>query len=199
MKMIVSDASRNKVYHRSGCMYETRISFAHRMTLSPKKAMMYGYHECSCCGGLKGFMKVAGKNLNTMGFNIGFNYLYDGKSDTLYLRTDMGFWKIYSIGEMRYVLYHSSCYDSAKSFTTLMHGVFHRQRDVLETDSVLSLVNYVIKHDEAKKIMQEDYRNLPRRTKKQKRYYEQAKRKDRRAQIQRLDRLFDSLKVAATG
>ena len=57
----------------------------------------------------------------------------------------------------------------------------------------------MIKHDEAKKIMQEDYRNLPRRTKKQKRYYEQAKRKDRRAQIQRLDQLFDSLKMAATG
>ena len=57
-----------------------------------------------------------------------------------------------------------------------MDSVFHCQRDVLETDSVLSLVNYVIKHDKAKKIMQEDYRNLPRRTKKQKRYYEQAKR-----------------------
>ena len=179
-------------------MYETRISFAHRMTLSPKKAMMYGYHECSCCGGLKGFMKIAGKNLNTMGFDIGFTYLYDEKSDTLYLRTNMGFWKIFCRSEMRYVLYHCSCFDSEKPFKTLMHSVFHRQKDVQETDSILSLVHYVIKHDEAKKIMQEDYRNLPRRTKKQKRYYEQAKRKDRRAQIQRLDQLFDSLKLAAT-
>ena len=37
---------------------------------------------------------------------------------------------------------------------------------VQETDSILSLVHYVIKHDEAKKIRKEDYRNLFRRTKK---------------------------------
>ena len=44
-------------------------------------------------------------------------------------------------------------------------------------------------------IILEDYKKLPQRTKKQKKYYKKAEQRARRLQIRRVDMLLDSLKT----
>ena len=195
MKVIVSDASRRMVYHRSGCIYESRIKGAHRMTLRMNDAAGYGYHECSCCSGLKGAVRVSRKQLNQAGRDISFEYLYDEKSDTLFIRTESGFWKIFHQKGKGFLLYHANRYDQTKTFESLMHDFYHRQNDVLPTESLLKLIHYIVEHDKARNIILEDYKKLPQRTKKQKRYYKKAEQKARKLQIRRVDMLLDSLKT----
>ena len=62
----------------------------------------------------------------------------------------------------------------------------HRQSDVKQFTSPNSIIQYIIKHDEAKKIIAIDYRNLPRNTKKEKKYYEIARKRDHRQKHRRL-------------
>ena len=54
-------------------------------------------------------------------------------------------------------------------------------------------VNYILDHDNAKKIMATDYRNLPKQTKKQKKYYNQAKKRERKKSTRRVLELFDKI------
>ena len=84
-------------------------------------------------------------------------------SDTLFIRTEFGFWKIYQM-DRGFVLYHCSKYDRTKTFEALMHDVFHRQCDVLAYESLFKLINYIVEHDRAKRIILEDYKKLPQRT-----------------------------------
>ena len=75
-----------------------------------------------------------------------------------------------------------------------MHDEYHRQTDVRADESLLKLVHYIEEHDRAKRTIIEDYKKLPQRTKKQKKYYKRAEQKARRMQIRRVDMLLDSLK-----
>jgi hypothetical protein len=59
--------------------------------------------------------------------------------------------------------------------------------------SLVKLVEYIDAHDKAKAVIQDDYHNLPRRTKKQKKYYKQAERKVKREAVKRMDTLFAML------
>lgn len=194
MKVIVSDTSRRKVYHRSGCIYASRIKSAHHMTMRVPEAARHGYHECACCGGLKGAVRVSRTVLDKTGHDLAFEYLYDEGSDTLFIRTEMGFWKIFQVKGTGFLLYHCSNYDRSKKFEALMHDYFHRQCDVQPDESLLKLVHYIEEHDRAKRTIAEDYRKLPQRTKKQKKYFKKAQQKARRMQIRRVDMLLDSLK-----
>ena len=56
-------------------------------------------------------------------------------------------------------------------------------------------LQYIVKHDAAKKVEQIDYKNLPQRTKKQKKYYRQAENRARRKGVSRVLDLFAELEV----
>ena len=64
---------------------------------------------------------------------------------------------------------------------------------VKATESMEKIVEYIIAHDRAKITIMDDYRKLPKSTKKQKKYYKAAERKDRRNAMRRLDSIFASL------
>lgn len=53
-----------------------------------------------------------------------------------------------------------------------------------------SWCGYAEKHDEAIKVIEDDYRKLPRRTRRGKRYYENARRRANQMHERRLDELF---------
>lgn len=56
-------------------------------------------------------------------------------------------------------------------------------------------MQYIVKHDAAKKVEQIDYKNLPQRTKKQKKYYRQSENRARRKSVSRVLDLFAELEV----
>lgn len=74
-----------------------------------------------------------------------------------------------------------------------INGEFHRQIDVKATESLEKIVDYIAAHDRARVTIMNDYRKLPRSTKKQKRYYEAAKHKDKRKAARRVDDIFAAL------
>ena len=90
----------------------------------------------------------------------------------LYVRTDVGCWKmIYSMSEQRFLLYHKNYMQGVLSLDEVEEGAYHRQRDVPFSKSIEKYLFYISKHDAARKIEMIDYRLLPNRTKKEKRYF----------------------------
>lgn len=57
-------------------------------------------------------------------------------------------------------------------------------------------MNYIVAHDRAKLTIADDYRKLPKRTNRQKKYYQLAERKDARKKMRRLDSIFAAIEKA---
>ena len=84
-------------------------------------------------------------------------------------------------------------------FEQAVRGAYHRQGDVKPAESLAKLIRYIADHDKAKRIIMDDYRKLPRATKRQKKYYQQAEKKARRWQQgktgKRIEELFREIEA----
>ena len=196
MDVIVSmkDSGRRMVYHRPECIYVRRMKRENRMRLTQEWAENHGYCCCKYCGGLRGEMRTDNQIEEwKKTYHISIDYVK--QTDTLYVRTGIGCWKIFykeSVG--RYVLYHRNQYDKNMSLRQAANGMYHRQSDVKPTSSLHRLVRYIVEHDKAKLIIMDDYRKLPRETALQRKYYRKAEKKaksrERKMAWIRLEDLF---------
>ena len=91
------------------------------------------------------------------------------------------------------LLYHLNRFDPQRSTKQLSWGDFHRQKDVKATPYIENILSYVEDHDRAKGIIAEDYRRLPQQTRRQRKYYRQAERRERRNQVRRVWDIFEAL------
>ena len=77
---------------------------------------------------------------------------------------------------------------------------FHRQKDCSTSTSFSRIVSYIAKHDKAKQIIKEDYRKLPKSTKRERKHYNHAKQKmqkrESRDKMYRLDQIYKELEHA---
>ena len=134
-------------------------------------------------------------------YAIGIEYLAKKRGvqiefdDTdLYILTDMAAWKISYVQYFdRYKLLH--CPFDGKSLTMeeAKTAHYHVQRDVVKNQSPYNHLEYIVRHDEAKKLMQVSYKKLPKVTKQQKKYYRQAENREKRNSIKRVWNLFAKL------
>ena len=193
MKVIISDHSRAKVYHRVGCPHAARIMHKHRMDIPVTRADALGYRKCKCCGNLRGSIRALTVSPEKLGEGRNMDVSYDKKTDTLFIRTETGFWKTFWKDDIGLLLYHLNCFDKSKSTEQLSHAAFHRQGDVPPTESLEKILTYIENHDLAKQIIADDYRKLPQRTRKQRKYYRQAESRNRRQQINRVFAIFVDL------
>ena len=190
----------HRIYHRCGCIYARRIKPDNRKEMSVEKALRKHYQECKFCSGLSGDIRVHKKAFETWSRKKKMNFTYREDTDTLYIQTEIGFWKLFLKEELgEYVLYHRNTYSKDMDFNEAIHGEFHRQFDVKATESMEKIVDYIIAHDRAKIIIMDDYRKLPKSTKRQKQYYKMAERKNRRNVARRLDAIFASLEQSQVG
>ena len=88
---------------------------------------------------------------------------------------------IYSMSEQRFLLYHKNYMQGVLSLDEVEEGAYHRQRDVPFSKSIEKYLFYISKHDAARKIEMIDYRLLPNRTKKEKRYFASARARSNRS------------------
>ena len=182
----------NKVYHKQGCFYEKRMKPKYRLGIDKVKARRQHFRECKYCAGLQGEVNIRRQTLNKKENDIKLSY--DKKTDTVYIETAIGFWKVYRDSENgKYNLFHRNKYYKNMDIEVAKRGEYHRQRDVKSTESFEKILNYVIAHDKAKQIIREDYRKLPRTTKRQKKYYEIAKKRERKKEIIRVYKRIDDL------
>lgn len=185
---------KNKIYHRCGCMYARRIKPDNRKEMRIEKAEREHYHACKYCAGLYGDVKAHKAAFIAWSKKKKVQFHYHRSSDTLYIQTEIGFWKVFLKEELgAYLLYHRNTYSSQMSFDEAICGDFHRQSDVKATASMERLVEYITAHDRAKVIIMDDYRKLPKRTKQQRKYYKAAERKDQKQAMRRLDSIFAAL------
>ncbi len=126
---------------------------------------------------------------------------YDGTD--LYVITDMAAWKIVYVHRYDWFkLLHCPFDGKALTMEEAKTAHYHVQGDVPIYQSPHKHIRYIIKHDAAKKIEQTGYKNLPHRTKKQKKYYRQAENRAKRKSIRRVQDLFaelDAKKESARG
>ena len=188
-----------KVYHRPDCMYVKRMKPRNRMNLPRKQAVEHGCRCCRYCGGLQGEMRRT-EQLHAWEREYRVSLDYVKKTDTLYVRTDTGCWKIFSRrGEDLYLLYHRNTYDSSMTLEQVIQGAYHRQGDVKPAETLMKLMRYIADHDRAKRIIRDDYRKLPQYTKRQRKYYRQAERRVRMAEQrrsrQRMEDLFREIEA----
>lgn len=196
MKVVVSMQAGNhrKVYHQFGCKYANRIKPQNAMHITLKRAQVHGYRKCKYCSRVGGDIGIT-SHIAAWERTYHVNIDYMKQSHTLYIRTDMGCWKIFFYRkEEQYVLYHRNTYDPEMTLEEAIQGDYHRQTDVKQSERIEGFIHYISAHDKAKKIMLDDYRKLPRNTRKQRKYYNQAekkmKRKNSRESRLRMERLF---------
>lgn len=112
----------------------------------------------------------------------------------LYILTDMEAWKISYVQYFdRYKLLHCPFDGKPLTMEEAKTAHYHVQRDVVKNQSPYNHLEYIVRHDEAKKLMQISYKKLPKVTKQQKKYYRQAENREKRNSIKRVWNLFAKL------
>ena len=195
--VIISKNSKLKIYHTWDCMYAKRIEHKYKRIWPKEKAESKGYKPCSWCGGIHGtYLFLKNNPKATVRELQEMKLSYDKDNEAICFRTDIGFWKIRKerFGE-GFKLFHlnRSCFEPYASDRELMKRYFHRQVDLDTTTKIGKIIKYIADHDKAKKIMQQDWHNLPKQTKKQRDYYKQARKRERRKSIRRVDDIFKQL------
>lgn len=196
MEYVLSLATNKKhaVYHTEACPYAKRIKFKNKMMVSHFNINASGYKPCACCNNDNRYLKLWLQFFEGKGYHDLEIKQYSNR--VAYIKTKVGFWKIFLADNREYILYHRNVLEKDKSFEELIHGSFHRQQDVKGTHSLEKILNYVKEHDKAKVIMDEDWRKLPTRTKKQKKYYKAAERRDKKRQVRNVFSLFAQLEAS---
>lgn len=196
MKVYVSTIDERKRYHRPECPFAEEIKYPYRRKLTPLVAREEGYCRCGYCGGLKGYLRTNELQFSAWSKEYGLDMNLDKRTNTLYIRTKMGFWKVFEQkGTDMYVLYHLNEFKSDMSDFDAKNGRYHRQGDIPATFSLGKIVKYVADHDKAAEIMAVDYRNLPRTTVKEKKYYKKAEERSKHYSHHRIERLFDLIEM----
>ena len=193
MKAIFSTESRKKIFHLSGCPYSRRIRYRNKMITGTAEAERLGYHACCYCCTMRGFYNINKKRLEAQAEKDGFRFTFVSRTGTLYIRTDVGAWKIFMTRDIHYRLFHLNEFDPSITEKRIMTGKYHMQTDVQPALSPFSLIDYIVRHDRAKKTIEEDYRRLPQRTKREKKYYRKAQRKDALKNKRRVSELLDCI------
>ena len=195
MKAIFSTESRKKVFHFPGCPYSRRIKYKHKMIPADvlAEAERLGYHACRYCCTMRGFYNINKTCIDAQAERDSFCFTFVSRTDTLYICTDVSAWKIFMMPNLHYRLCHLNKFLPSMTEKQIISGKYHIQADVRPALSPFSLIDYIVKHDKAKKIIEEDYRKLPKKTRREKRYYKMAERKSMLKSKRRVSELLDCL------
>jgi len=191
---IISLVSENKVYHKDGCPYIAKIHKDYKKLVDIDSPKYKKYRACKYCGGIKGWAKIFHKRPGHKKEEERMTCWYDDDHGDIFVKTWCGFWKLRWFEEdQHFGLYHRNKFDPELSDFELMKGPFHRQRDMNSSPKFDDIIHYIFGHDRDKEIAAEDYRKLPRQTKKQKQYYRHHRKAAEKAKHKRIDEIFKKL------
>lgn len=187
---IMSKQSNSMVYHRPECSYARRIYKRNRIKLSWQDAEWKGYRTCKCCNNMK-FLYQLEQDVAEKFCKNQHNMDMDLVGNMVYVRTDVGCWKIhYKKREQKFILFHRNFVKGHIALEDIEKAPYHRQKDMYEAGSILKLLQYIQGHDEFRQFGPADYRQMPQRTRRQRNYYQAAKRIQEKRSARRVDYLF---------
>lgn len=188
MRML-SKESTSMVYHRPECRYAQKIKKRNRVQMNWDDAEWRGYHPCKCCDSPKFLYKLEEPDI--LYFAEKYNMDVDLKGYKIYVRTDVGCWKIvYKRSIQKFILFHRNYVSGRIGLDEVDNAPYHRQGDMGDSGSIMKYLKYIQKHDEFKQNMPTDLRRMPQDTRLQKSYYKSAKRREAKRSARRLDSLF---------
>lgn len=191
-----SKSHGEKIFHHSQCTYVNRTKMENRIQFySEKEARDKGYRMCNCCSHMgKQFRKEKKEIQELARKNRVKVRLYDG---AVYLETDVAPWKIISAGQQhKLFLYHGNHerYENLKKKNGMIEHHYHSQSDA-RGKTIVDYMNYIIRHDQWREQIKNEYRSLPKTTKRQRDYYKSQKKKARRNAIHNVYNLIEKLRV----
>ena len=186
---IISRKSSDMVYHRAECRYVKRIRKKNRIQMRWEDAEWKGYRPCRYCNGIEFLYKLEKEAIER--YAEQFNLNVDLRDRKIYVRTEVGCWKIiYKYRDQRFILLHRNYVKGRIALEDVEKAPFHRQGDMSEAGSIMKYLKYIKEHDEFKQKAPKDYRKLPQDTERHRRYYRAAKKREEKRSAKRLDRLF---------
>lgn len=193
---IGSKSHGEKIFHHSQCSYVNRTKAENKIYFrTEKEARDKGYRICNCCSHMgKQFRKEKKEIMDLARKNRVRVRLYDG---TVYLETDTAPWKIIAAGQMhKMFLYHGNRerYENLQKKNGMLQHHYHSQSDA-RGRSIVDYMNYIIRHDQWREEIKDEYRTLPQTSKKQKNYYNHRKKQARRNAIHNVHNLIEKIRV----
>lgn len=188
MRMMSSE-STNMVYHRPECRYARKIYKRNWVQMNWEDAEWKGYRPCKCCDGAAFLYELELDSIEC--FAKKHNLDVDLKNNKIYVRTDVGCWKIvYKRSNQKFILLHRNYVNGRIGIDEVDDAPYHRQGDMVDSGSIMKYLKYIQKHDEFKQNMLADLNRMPQDTKLQKAYYQSAKKREAKRNARRLDNLF---------
>lgn len=192
-KRIINLRSQKKIYHKEGCPYLKRVPGKFKSWVDIDDSNYRGYRACKYCEGNRGWARIFHRRGWRMKIERWADCFYDDFTGNLYIRTDAGFWKlVWKAEKQDFMLFHLNKFEKNRSIKSMMKDRFHKQSDVKPTASFDSLVDYIVAHDRSR-MMYKSHKEMPSRTKQQKKYRKQAEKRERRQANRRIDELFDQI------
>lgn len=186
---VMSRQSTSMVYHRAECRYVKQIHEKNRVKAEWEDAEWKGYRPCRCCDGTSFLYNLELEEIDL--FSRQHNLDVDLKNYKVYVRTDVGCWKIiYKRSMQKFILLHRNYVKGHIGLDEVENAPYHRQGDMADSGSIMKYLKYIQKHDAFKKKMPTDLSQMPKDTKSQKAYYRSARRREEKRNARRLDRLF---------
>lgn len=187
-QLVYTSLIDDSVYHYSRC---PTLDESIYIGFSLNVAKTRGCAPCPICSIVNSPYRINLESLKAIGNRFKIEIVCI--ENTIYGRTDVGLWKFFwRPDKQEYALYHRSGFDSTMSTENLALGNFHRQSDVKPNEQINSFFYYIREHDKTKKLLAEG-RPIPTRTKRQKKYYSQIKKRERKAAVDRLNKLFEEI------
>jgi hypothetical protein len=177
------------IYHRPNCKYTQLIKHKNEIVLPWEDAKNSGYHACRHCNNMS-FMYSNEKqviNWNEQNRKMEFRY----QNGILYVKTEMGCWKlVYTRGAEQIALYHRNTRQRPLDFKHPEQDRYHQQRDQLYFRNIALALNYIYEHDKFRAAEKRGDNKIFYRKEK---YRKQAKKREQRASLRRVDRLFQMI------
>lgn len=179
----------SKVYHNPYCHHARRIKNKNEFTLPWWEARRKGYQPCKCCCRLSYYIDYESLSISYFKKRHGMEFRY--KKDALYVRTEIGCWKImYSKNEEKMLLFHRSRSKYALNFKRAEKERYHVQEDALCYHTIRGVLQYIQDHDDFKKAESKGEKNIV-FTKEI--YKKQAERRKRKKKVNKVYEIFDKL------
>lgn len=169
--------SKNRIFHYPECIYAKKIGKSNLIEFALKSdARACGYRQCVHCSRLPKYYEKD-KDKIDKALREGHMKMYI-EDDSMYIDHDFSCWKI-TTSDTGYdlVLFHGNTesYNRLKVKNGHIQHHYHHQNYRGRAD-ILSMIQYIIEHDEWKSTHSDNYKKLPRSTKKQRKEYNRQKR-----------------------
>lgn len=186
----------NKIFHLLDCQHARRISDSNKIFfLGRDQARALGYRQCECCSRLKKYYEKDKEQIDKFLIQHGMTmYIED---DSMFIENREYAWKITTRNKDHgLILYHANAesYNKLqKKNGHLIHN-YHVQKYKGPKD-IISYLKYIDEHDTWKRQHLDAYKELPTRTKNEKKNYRKAKASSKKKKVKNVLNILDKIKV----